>query len=101
MDGANRWHRFTAVTLPGLRNTLIFVIMVTTVLSFRLFDQVYILTKGGPNNATTTVMYQAVSTAFDEGNVGRAAAMTVILFLIVLVLTGLQRLVLRQERETS
>ncbi len=98
MDGANRWQQFRAVTLPGLRNTLIFVVMMTTILAFRLFDQVYILTQGGPENATTTVMYQAVSTAFDEADVGRAAAMTVVLFVIVLALTLLQRRILREDR---
>lgn len=98
MDGASRWQQFRSVTLPGLRNTLIFVVMVTTILAFRLFDQVYILTQGGPENSTTTVMYQAVSTAFDEANVGRAAAMTVVLFVIVLALTLLQRRILREDR---
>ncbi|KAB2350094.1 carbohydrate ABC transporter permease [Actinomadura rudentiformis] len=98
MDGAGRWQRFRVVTLPGLRNTLIFVVMVTTMLSFRLFDQVYILTQGGPGNSTTTAMYEAVSTTFDGGDVGRAAAMTVVLFVIVLALTILQRRVLREDR---
>jgi multiple sugar transport system permease protein len=101
IDGAGPWLRFLAVTIPGLRNTLYFVVMVTSVLAFRLFDQVYILTRGGPQNATTTVMYQAESTAFDAGNVGRAAAMTVVLFVIVLVITLLQRRFLPQEREVA
>jgi multiple sugar transport system permease protein len=98
MDGAGRWQQFRAVTLPGLRSTLIFVVMMTTILAFRLFDQVYILTRGGPENSTTTVMFQAVTTAFDEANVGRAAAMTVVLFVIVLALTLLQRRILREDR---
>lgn len=101
IDGANRRQTFFAVTLPGLRNTMIFVVMVTTILAFRLFDQVYILTQGGPANATTTVMYQAVATAFDESNVGRAAAMTVVLFLVVLVLTVCQRRILREDQVSS
>ena len=54
-----------------MRNTLIFVVLVTTIFSFRLFDQVWILTQGGPDNATTTVMFQAVTAAFTENNVGR------------------------------
>lgn len=98
-DGANGWQRFVWVTLPGLRNTLYFVVVVTSILAFRLFDQVYILTQGGPRNATTTVMFQAVHTAFDGGNIGRAAAMTVVLFVIVMVVTLLQRRFLPQERE--
>ncbi|WP_324651352.1 sugar ABC transporter permease [Georgenia sp. H159] len=101
LDKANRWQQLRHVTLPGLRNTLIFVAMVTTILAFRLFDQVYIMTGGGPQDATTTVMYQAVTTAFDANNVGRASAITVLFFVIVLAITLVQRRVLREEREIS
>lgn len=97
IDKASSWQQFRFVTLPQLRNTLIFVVMVTSILAFRLFDQVYILTKGGPQNSTTTVMYQAVTTAFDNNNVGRASAITVVFFIIVLTLTLIQRRVLREE----
>jgi multiple sugar transport system permease protein len=106
IDKAGRWEQFRNVTLPGLRNTLIFVSMVTTIFAFRLFDQVYILTEGGPNNATTTVMYQAVNSAFGagtraSGNVGKASAITVVFFVIVVLITIIQRRVLREEREIS
>ncbi|PYF96320.1 multiple sugar transport system permease protein [Georgenia satyanarayanai] len=101
LDKAGPWQRFRHVTLPGLRNTLIFVAMVTTILSFRVFDQVYIMTGGGPQDATTTVMYQAVTTAFTANNVGRASAITVLFFVIVLTITLIQRRVLREEREIA
>jgi len=101
IDKAGRWQQFLHVTVPGLRNTLIFVVLVTTIFSLRLFDQVYIMTKGGPQNATTTVMYQTVTTAFAENNVGKAAAMTVVFFIIVLAVTLVQRRVLREEREIA
>lgn len=101
LDRAGRWRQFVHVTLPGLRNTLIFVVMVTTILSFRLFDQIYVMTQGGPQEATTTVMYQAVTTAFDANNVGRASAITVLFFVIVLVVTLVQRRLLREEREVA
>ena len=52
---ARRWYQFWHVTLPQMRNTILFVVMVTTILAFRLFDQVWILTQGGPQDATTTV----------------------------------------------
>ena len=96
-DKASTWQQFRFITLPQLRNTLIFVVMVTSILAFRLFDQVYILTKGGPQDSTTTVMYQAVTTAFDANNVGRASAITVVFFIIVLSLTLIQRRVLKEE----
>ena len=99
IDGASRWRRFWNITLPQLRNTLVFVVLVTTILSFRLFDQVQIMTQGGPRNATTTAMYEAVQAAFTRQQVARGAAMTVVLFLIVLLITVLQRRLVRRERE--
>jgi multiple sugar transport system permease protein len=101
LDRANWWQRFWNVTIPGLRNTLIFVTIITTIFSLRLFDQVFILTKGGPIDATQTVMYQAVTSAFIEGNVGRGSAITVIFVLIIIFITLIQRLVLRQNREVQ
>lgn len=101
LDRASPWQRFRHVTLPGIRNTLIFVSLVTTILAFRLFDQIYIMTQGGPKEATTTVMYQAVTSAFRENNVGRASAITVVFFIIVLIITLLQRAILREEREVT
>lgn len=98
IDGAGGWGRFLHVTLPGLRNTLIFVVVVTSILAFRLFDQVRIMTQGGPGEASATVIYAAVRAAFERQQVARGAAMTVVFFLIVLAVTLLQRRLLRQER---
>lgn len=101
IDKANKWQQFVNVTLPGLRNTLVFVIMITTIFSLRLFDQVYILTggTGGPLDSTSTVMLQAVVAAFKNGNVGQGSAFTVIFVLIIIVLTLIQRSLLRQDKE--
>ncbi|GGR81504.1 MULTISPECIES: carbohydrate ABC transporter permease [Streptomyces] len=101
LDRASRWQRFRHVTLPGIRGTLVFVAMLTSVLSFRVFDQVYVLVRGGGLNeeATRTVMYQAVTTAFDQNNIGQASAITVVFFMIVVVLTLIQRRVVRPGNE--
>jgi multiple sugar transport system permease protein len=101
LDRANWWQRFWNVTIPGLRNTLVFVVIITTIFSLRLFDQVFILTKGGPIDATQTVMYQAVTSAFVEGNVGRASAITVVFVVIIICITLIQRVALRQNREVK
>jgi multiple sugar transport system permease protein len=101
IDGASNWSQFLHVTLPQLRNTLIFVVLVTTILAFRLFDQVQIMTHGGPHYATTTALYEAVQSAFARQQVARGAAVTVVLFVIVLLITALQRSLLRQEREVK
>ncbi|MEJ2452331.1 MAG: sugar ABC transporter permease [Gammaproteobacteria bacterium] len=98
LDGAGGWRRFWHITLPQLRNTLIFVMLVTTILAFRLFEQVQIMTHGGPRHATTTVMYEAVQAAFSRQQVARGAAITVIFFLLVLLVTWLQGRVARQEQ---
>ncbi|MFJ2110673.1 MULTISPECIES: carbohydrate ABC transporter permease [unclassified Streptomyces] len=101
LDRATRWQRFRHVTLPGIHGTLVFVAMLTSVLSFRVFDQVYVLIRGGglDEDATRTVMYQAVTTAFDQNNIGQASAITVVFFLIVVALTLIQRRVVRPENE--
>jgi len=101
LDRATRWQQFRHVTLPGIRGTLVFVAMLTSVLSFRVFDQVYVLVRGGglDEDATRTVMYQAVTTAFDQNNIGQASAITVVFFLIVVVLTLVQRRVVRPGNE--
>ncbi|MCU7916025.1 MAG: sugar ABC transporter permease [Candidatus Thiodiazotropha sp. (ex Gloverina cf. vestifex)] len=101
LDGAGRWQRFLHVTLPQLKNPLIFVMLITTILAFRLFDQAQIMTRGGPDNATTTVMYEMVETAFTRQQVARASAMTVVFFLLVLGVTWLQRRLVRQTREVE
>lgn len=99
IDKAGLWSQFRHVTLPGLRNTLVFVVMITTIFSLRLFDQVYILTQGGPVDSTSTVMYQAVTSASVEGNIGKGSAMTVVFVAIIIALTLIQRALLRQEKE--
>ncbi len=101
LDRASRWQQFLYVTLPGLRNTLIFVVLLTSILAFRVYDQVYILiTSGGANKtATQTVLYQATTSVFDQNNLGRASAITVVFFAIVLAITVIQRRVVRQESE--
>jgi multiple sugar transport system permease protein len=99
VDGAGRMRRLLHVTLPGLRNPLIFVVIVTTILSFRVFDQVRIMTRGGPQDASTTAIHEVVRTAFDQGQVAVGAAMSVVFFVIVLGITLLQRGLMRQRGE--
>ena len=98
IDGARAWQRFRHVTLPQLRNALVFVVIVTTILSFRVFDQVRIMTQGGPEDHSATVVFTAVRAAFDRAQVAGGMAMSVVFFLIVLAITLLQRKLLRQTR---
>jgi multiple sugar transport system permease protein len=97
IDGANRWEQFRFVTLPQLRNTLLFVVTVTSILAFRLFDQVWVMTRGAPLGSTRTMMLQMVETGFERQQIARGSAIAVIFFLIVLTLTILQRLVIKED----
>ena len=99
IDGASGRQEFRYVTIPGIRNQLIFVATITMILSFRLYDQVVVMPRpaGGPRNATRTVMLEMVETGFGSQLIGKASAIAVVFFLIVLALTLLQRLLIREE----
>lgn len=103
IDGASKWQQFTNVTLPGIRNPLVFVITITTILAMRLFDQPVIMPRslGGPLDSTRTVMVHMVDTGFGRQAIGRGSAIAVMFFVIVLVLTLIQRRFLREEREIT
>lgn len=98
IDGAAAWQRFRHVTLPQLRNALVFVVIVTTILAFRVFDQVRIMTQGGPEDHSATVIFAAVQAAFDRSQVAKGMAMSVVFFLLVLLVTWVQRRVFKQSR---
>jgi multiple sugar transport system permease protein len=100
IDGANRWQQFLYITLPQLRNTTIFVVITTTILAFRLFTQVWVMQgpTGHPQGSTITMMVYTVNQGFQQGKIGYASAITVTFFIIVLGVSLLQRIFLREER---
>lgn len=97
VDGASPLQQFWSITLPQLRNTTIFVVISTTILAFRVFTQVDILTKGGPQDSTVTLVLHAVNQGFRLQRIGYGSAVTVIFFIIVLFVAFIQRRVLRSE----
>ncbi|HWI31994.1 MAG TPA: sugar ABC transporter permease [Microbacterium sp.] len=99
LDRASAWQRLMNVTVPGIRNTLIFVALLTTIFAFRLFDQVYVLNSSGSINieSTQTMMFQLVNYATRLNNVGQAAAMSVVFLIIVATVALIQRRLVRQE----
>ncbi|MEN8234076.1 MAG: sugar ABC transporter permease [Actinomycetota bacterium] len=101
IDGASTWEQFMNVTLPGIRNQLIFVLTITTILAMRLFDQPMLMptSPGGPLDSTRTAMVHMVDIGYSRQNIGRGSAIAVIFFVIVLVLTLIQRRFLREEGE--
>jgi multiple sugar transport system permease protein len=90
IDGANAWRRIRSVTLPLLTPSILFVTILAMIGAFQVFDQVYVMTEGGPAGATTVVMEQVVKKAFKYGLMGEASAMSWILFAIILTFTVLQ-----------
>jgi multiple sugar transport system permease protein len=99
MDGANARQRFFRVTLPMLRPTVFTVVTLGLIGTWQVFDQIYTGTQGGPAKTTLTPAYLSYSAAFQNNEWGRGAAIAFVLFAIIVVLTLLQRLVLR-ERDT-
>jgi multiple sugar transport system permease protein len=97
IDGANLWQRFRHVTWPGLRNVNIFLLIITTVGALKLFTQVNILTKGGPNGATTTIIQYLFREGYVSQKVGYASSVAVVFFIVVTAIALLQRRVLRNE----
>jgi len=98
VDGANKLQQFLNVILPQLRNTTIFVVLATTILAFKLFTQVEVMTKGGPQNASMTTIVHVVHQGWGQLKVGYASAISIVFFLIVLGISLLQRYFLREER---
>lgn len=99
LDGAKSWQRFRYVTWPGLRNVNIFLLIITTVGALKLFTQVDILTKGGPNGATTTIIHYLFKQGYSTQKVGYASAVAVFFFLAVTAIALLQRRLLKNEGE--
>jgi multiple sugar transport system permease protein len=90
LDGASRTQRFTHVTLPMLTPTLFFVVVVTFIGSFQVFDQIFIMTNGGPADATRVMVMYIYSLGFQRFDMGLAAAVAMVLFAILLVMTLVQ-----------
>jgi raffinose/stachyose/melibiose transport system permease protein len=96
VDGANAFHEFFAVTLPGLRYELQVVLVLTVIGTLGTFDEIYVMTAGGPGTATTVPAYLVWRRMFQTGEVGSAAALGIILMVIVFAVAyGINRLMER------
>lgn len=99
IDGAGRWHQFRHVTVPLLRNTLVFVTVMTVINSFQVFTSVYIMTQGGPERSTEVIAYTIFINAFAvAGQMGYASALAWLLFAVVFVFVFIQMRVFRSRR---
>ncbi len=99
VDGANAWHEFWRITLPLLKPTLLFVCVLTMLSSLQVFVIFQVMTQGGPSDQTTPLVMSIYRNAFRYQNMGWAAAISMVLFLIILGITALQFRLLRTEWE--
>ncbi|WP_254808533.1 carbohydrate ABC transporter permease [Natronosalvus amylolyticus] len=90
IDGASRWEKFRYVTLPQLKPVLLFVVVLSTIGTFKLFAEPYVITDGGPTNATITIVQYIYREAFQNWNLGYASALTVVFVAIVSVISIIQ-----------
>jgi multiple sugar transport system permease protein len=97
IDGATAWQRFRRITLPMLRPTMFFVLVTGVISTAQVFDTVYALTGGGPENHTDLVAHRIYAEAFGAAAIGRAAVMAVVLFVILIGVTVVQHLYFRRR----
>lgn len=90
IDGANELKTFINITIPLMSPTIFFVLLITTISSFQVFDLIYLMTQGGPNNTTNILVYWLYKNAFEFFNIGKASAIAYILFVFIFILTILQ-----------
>ena len=90
MDGASKRQILFKITLPLLTPATFFVIVISLINNFQVFDQIYLMTGGGPDGATSVLVQQIVKNAFDYGRMGFASAMSMVLFAILLIITLVQ-----------
>jgi multiple sugar transport system permease protein len=90
IDGANSYQTFKNVTVPLLSPTIFFVVIITAISSFQVFDLIYIMTQGGPLDSTNVLVYAIYKNAFEYFNAGKASAIAYVLFVVILVLTLVQ-----------
>lgn len=90
MDGAKSWQRFRDVTIPCISPTTFFLMIITMVNSLQAYDQIQILTQGGPSGSTRTLLYMYYQLGFEEFNMGQATAVAIVLILITVLLSVVQ-----------
>jgi len=101
VDGANRWGVFRYVVIPHLRPAILLVLTLGIIGTWQVFDQMYVMTQGGPAKTTLTPAYLSYQAAFNQQQWGQGAAIAFILFALIFALTSIQRYVLRDKDESA
>ncbi len=90
IDGATGLSKFFKITCPLLSPTILFVSLITTISSFQVFDLIFLMTKGGPENSTMVLVYWVYQNAFEFFKIGKASAIAYLLFVVILGLSAIQ-----------
>lgn len=97
LDGVNGWQRFRYITWPGLHSTMVFILVTITIAALGLFVQVDVMTSGGPQDATSTLVYHAVRKGYREQDMGYGSTISLIFFVTVLIISLIQRRLTREK----
>ena len=97
IDGAGSSEIFWNITVPLLKPTTYFVTLVTAISSFQVFDLIYVMNSGGPSNSTNVIVYSIYKYAFEYFDIGKSCALAYILFVIIFVLTSMQKIKLLKK----
>jgi multiple sugar transport system permease protein len=97
IDGTTNWQRFWHITLPLLKPTTFFILVTTFISSFQVFTSVYVMTAGGPVQSTDVIVYHIYKGAWEQLRMGYAAAMSWVLFIIIMIATWIQFKLLGKE----
>jgi multiple sugar transport system permease protein len=97
VEGAGTWGKFRYVTWPGLRSTAVFVLVTITIAAFGLFTQIDVMTRGGPLDATQSVIFQMVQRGYEKQDIAGGSAISIIFFIMVLIVALTQRYVTRER----
>jgi len=97
IDGAGVWHKFRNITVPMISPITFFVLIMSTISSFQVFAQVYMMTQGGPAKATTVIVYHLYDKAFQKFQLGSSSTIALVLFLIIFTMTLIQRRVAEKK----
>jgi len=99
IDGASWWQQLKHITLPLMKSTIVFVIIISIVIGLKVFEPMYIMTAGGPNDVTKVLTLAIYQTGFLYFKMGKASAMAVIMFVLIMIFTVIQLRIFRTEGE--
>lgn len=97
VDGATPWQQFWFITIPNLKGTIKYVIMITMIQAMKLFTQPYVMTQGGPRNSTKTMVYYIYTQGFQKGNFGYACSVAAVFFVIVVAMSLILQKITSEE----